>query len=135
MTSNETTKDAAEIRSMIVRWAEAVRARNISGIVADRSADILMFDLPPPTQLEGIEAYERSWPPLFAWFGETGTFEVSDIIVHAGGDVAFATALVRCCGEEANGGKVELDVRLTLGLRKLGGGWKVVHEHHSVPAT
>jgi ketosteroid isomerase-like protein len=54
--------------------------------------------------------------------------------VHAGGDVAFATALIRCTGQEANV-PVELAVRLTLGLRKLGGGWQVVHEHHSIPAV
>jgi ketosteroid isomerase-like protein len=26
-------------------------------------------------------------------------------------------------------------MRLTVGLRRIGGRWVVVHEHHSVPAT
>ncbi len=28
-----------------------------------------------------------------------------------------------------------LEFRLTMGLRKIGGKWRVVHEHHSLPAT
>lgn len=128
---SSTTKDAQEIRSLIARWAEAVCARDMGGILVDRSEDILMFDVPPPTQLRGIRAYEDSWTPLFRWLGESGTFEVSDVNVHAGGDVAFATALVRCSREE-DGDGAEPSVRLTLGLRRFGGAWKVVHEHHSV---
>ena len=134
MTRDDITRDATEIGAIITRWAEAVRARNLDGILADRSDDILMFDVPPPTQLRGIRAYGKSWEELFGWFGETGTFEVDDVIVHAGGEVAFATALIHCSGEGPKEGKAELEVRLTLGLRKSGGRWKVVHEHHSVPA-
>jgi uncharacterized protein (TIGR02246 family) len=136
MTSTDTTKDATEIQSIILRWAEAVRARDIGGVLAHHSDDILMFDVPAPTtQRKGIQAYEESWEQLFAWFGtDDGTFEVGDVIVHAGNDVAFATALIGCSGAEANGSKVELQVRLTVGLRKRGGAWTVVHEHHSIPA-
>jgi ketosteroid isomerase-like protein len=48
--------------------------------------------------------------------------------------VAFATALMRCAGTEANGDKLELDFRLTVGLKKIDGRWNVTHEHHSIPA-
>ncbi len=44
-------KDVEEIRTIIERWATAVRVRNISGIIADRSADVLMFDAPPTAGL------------------------------------------------------------------------------------
>jgi ketosteroid isomerase-like protein len=32
------------------------------------------------------------------------------------------------------GGKTDLKFRLTMGLRKDGDKWLIVHEHHSVPA-
>jgi ketosteroid isomerase-like protein len=131
MKTDDATKDSAEIRAMIVRWAGAVRARDIRTILANHSEDILMFDVPPPAQLRGIEAYKKSWEPFFASFGDKGVWDISDIAVHAGGDVAFATALVLCRGCDG----VDLSVRLTVGLRKFGGAWKVVHEHHSVPAA
>ena len=31
-------------------------------------------------------------------------------------------------------GILELEFRLTMGLRKIGGQWTVMHEHHSIPA-
>jgi ketosteroid isomerase-like protein len=55
--------------------------------------------------------------------------------VTAGADVAFAFALLRC-GTPAD---FERDpaqrLRLTVGLRKLGGRWAVTHEHHSFTDT
>ena len=33
------------------------------------------------------------------------------------------------------GEDIELDFRLTIGLRKIGNQWTITHEHHSIPAT
>ena len=44
-----------EIRSLIERWAKAVRAQDIDGVLADHAEDMLMFDVPPPVQVCGIE--------------------------------------------------------------------------------
>ncbi len=133
--ANMPSNDTTEIRALIVRWAEAIRAQNIAGVLADHSPDMLMFDVPPPLQLSSVESYKRSWEPFFASFeGGAVMFNVRDISVHAGGDVAFATALVYCRTADGDGGPSEPNVRLTVGLRKLGGRWTVVHEHHSVPA-
>jgi ketosteroid isomerase-like protein len=55
--------------------------------------------------------------------------------VVAGSDVAFVVALMRCAETLVDGRRVDLDFRLTIGLRKIGGHWVIVHEHHSVPAT
>ena len=54
--------------------------------------------------------------------------------ITAGKDVAFVTALMRCAGAAVNEDKIELDFRLTIGLRKIGRQWIVMHEHHSIPA-
>ena len=47
----------------------------------------------------------------------------------ASDDVAFASCLIHCDGTSAG----PLDLRLTVGLRKIDGDWTVIHEHHSVP--
>ena len=62
-------------------------------------------------------------------------FDLRDVNVFAGVDVAFAAAIGRCSGTEKNGETVQLEFRLTIGLRKRDGRWRIVHEHHSVPAT
>ncbi len=94
-----------------------------------------MFDVPPPIQSKGIEAYKKTWDVFFAWSKDSCVFDISEMNITAGQDVAFATAMMHCAGTEANGDQIELDFRLTIGLRKIGGRWIVMHEHHSIPAT
>jgi len=132
--STEKSRNEAEIRELIENWARAVRAKNIDGILANHAPEILMFDVPPPSQSKGIEAYKKTWDFFFAWARDSGVFDIKELDVTAGEEVAFATALMRCAGTEANGDKLELDFRLTVGLRKIDGRWTVTHEHHSIPA-
>ena len=94
-----------------------------------------MFDVPPPVQSKGIEAYEKSWDLFFSWSHDPVVFDIGEMNITAGNDVAFVTAVMRCAGTEANGDDIELDFRLTIGLRKIDDQWIVVHEHHSIPAT
>ena len=94
-----------------------------------------MFDVPPPVQSKGIEAYKKTWEEFFAWFQDSGVFDISELNITAGQDVAFGSALMRCAGTEPNGETVELEFRSTLGFRKIGGRWMVMHEHHSIPAA
>jgi ketosteroid isomerase-like protein len=127
-------KDEAEIRDMIERWAKAVRSGKLEEIVANHSGDILMFDLPEPPQSKGIDAYKKSWDQFFHWFKDSGVFDLSDLKVTAGDEVAFATSMIPCRGTEDDGSDVELGVRLTVGLQKLNGRWIITHEHHSEPS-
>lgn len=133
--NNERATDEAEIRDLVENWARAVRTKNLHGILADHSPEILMFDVPPPAQSMGLEAYKKTWDVFFSWFQDSGIFNIEEMKITAGNDVAFVTALMRCGGTEASGEKVELQFRLTIGLRKVGGRWTVVHEHHSIPVT
>jgi uncharacterized protein (TIGR02246 family) len=124
--------DEAQIRDLVERWAEAVHAGDMTGVLARHAEDIVMFDVPPPEEgVRGIDAYRETWPPFFEWQRSGAIFEIVTLEITAGADVAYAHALLRC------GRPVELEVepdrrlRLTIGLRKSDGGWVVAHEHHS----
>lgn len=134
-TSDNRAEDEAAIRDLVTDWARAVRTKNLPGILANHSSDVLMFDVPPPVQSKGIEAYKKTWELFFSWSHDPVVFDISEMDVTAGNDVAFVTALMRCTGTEANGDNTELEFRLTIGLRKIDGQWIVMHEHHSIPAT
>jgi len=129
-----TMRAEAQIRPLIEAWAKAVRAQDIDGIMANHARDILLFDVPPPVQLRGADAYRKSWHRFFEWFQGSGVFGIGELKVNAGDDVAFCHGLIRCGGTETNGQKVELTVRLTVGLRRIDGQWMVMHEHHSEPS-
>ena len=111
--------DEVAIRNLVEDWASAVRGKDLSGILRNHSASMLMFDLPPPLQSRGIEAYERTWDLFFSWAHDPVVFDMSEMSITAGSDVAFVTAVMRCAGTEANGEDIELEFRLTIGLRKI----------------
>jgi uncharacterized protein (TIGR02246 family) len=128
------TQNEIEIHKIIENWAKAVRAEDIEGIVAHHSNDILLFDVPPPFQSKGMAAYRKSWEAFFAWFNDSGIFDLSELNITAGDDVAFCHGHLRCAGTGGNGKRMELMVRLTVCLKKINSKWMVVHEHHSEPA-
>jgi uncharacterized protein (TIGR02246 family) len=124
----------SEIRALIERWVRAVQARDLNGVLADHTEDVVMFDVPPPNEVRGIDAYRDTWPPFFEWLEQGAVFELLSLDVTAGEDVAFATALLRCGTEQGLREDPETRLRLTVGLRNEGGRWVVAHEHHSFPA-
>jgi uncharacterized protein (TIGR02246 family) len=128
------TGDEAEIRTMIQTWAAAVHAGDLDAVLADHADDIVMFDVPPPNDgVRGLAAYRATWPPFFEWQRQGAVFEIVELAVTAGDDVAFAHALLRCAMPADLEKDPDKRLRLTLGLHKAEGRWTVTHEHHSFP--
>jgi uncharacterized protein (TIGR02246 family) len=136
MSSNSTLRAEVEIRELIEIWARAVREQDLDGVLADHAKDIVMFDVPAPVQVRGIDAYRETWPPFFEHQkrGSAAAFDIVSLDVTAGADVAFATAILRCGTSEELAENPEPRLRLTVGLRKAGDRWVIAHEHHSFPA-
>jgi len=128
--------DEKQIRDLIEGWARAVHEGDLARVLADHSDDIVMFDVPPPHDgVRGREAYRATWPPFFAWQRQGASFEIVELSVTAGADVAFAHALLRCGSPADFARRPEQRLRLTVGLRKENGRWVVTHEHHSFADT
>jgi uncharacterized protein (TIGR02246 family) len=127
----------ADVRALVTRWVDAVQAKDLDGVVAQHSDDIVMFDVPPPHQgVRGIAEYRDSWGPFFDWQRSTdGIFELVELNVEAGAEVAFAYALLRCGPPADFETAPDSRLRITIGLRNIDGQWVVVHEHHSFPMT
>ena len=126
--------DEQQIRTLIENWAAAVHRGDMAGVLADHAGDIVMFDVPPPQDgVRGIDAYRDTWPGFFEWQAQGASFEIVSLDVTAGGNVAYAHALLRCGTPHELAENPERRLRLTLGLRKEHGRWVVAHEHHSFP--
>jgi uncharacterized protein (TIGR02246 family) len=123
------------VRDLLERWAAAVRAKNMSEVLANHSLDFRMFDVPLPFETRGLAAYEDTWKLFYSSQPEPVAFVIKWVEVVAGDDVAFAFAHMQCVEPTEKVQRTPLDFRLTVGLRKLEGRWTIVHEHHSVPAT
>jgi uncharacterized protein (TIGR02246 family) len=127
--------DEVEIRSLIERWAKAVREEDYAAIHEAHDPDILMFDVPPPLVSRGIDAYMATWKTFLPRLDKPIAFDFHDVKVTSGADVAFATAIGNCVDIDPDGKREPLEFRLTMGFRKIDGRWRVMHEHHSLPAT
>jgi uncharacterized protein (TIGR02246 family) len=140
MAADETTasdpaaRATVAIRALVERWARAVHAGDLDAVLADHADDVVMFDVPPPVAVRGLAAYRATWPPFFEWQRQGAVFEIVELAVTAGADVAFAHAVLRCGIPAEIDADPEQRLRLTIGLRREGGRWLVAHEHHSFPA-
>jgi ketosteroid isomerase-like protein len=135
--THHTETDEAQIKALVEAWADAVRRHDIPAILAHHEPNIIMFDVPPPLQSKGIEAYERTWDLLFRYHKPGTAFDIEEIAVTASRGVALVIAIMRC-GPDSSSNPADKDgflFRLTMGLRKIEREWWIVHEHHSVPAT
>lgn len=128
----DNTDDAARIRSLIETWAYAVHHGDLDAVMEDHAPDIVMFDVPPPERgVRGTDEYRDCWPPFFDFQTGGGSFDIQELEVVAGADVAYAYALLQCDTTEGRAAHPDRRLRLTLGLRKDDGRWVVAHEHHS----
>lgn len=120
--------DHHQIHTVIDNWTKAIRDGDIKQILQNHTDDILMFDVPEPMQSKGLEEYRKTWELFFQYStGGEGSFELEELEITSGKDVAFCSALIRL----SKGSKPEC--RLTLGLKKVNGQWLIAHEHHSAP--
>ena len=133
MSTQTNTQREMEVRALIEGWANAVRNHDRDAILADHDADMVMFDVAPPERSRGIQEYNDTWDLFFRWHRPGDAFDIREMEVMASEAVAFALALMHCGGTNARGEHNELDFRLTVCLKNVGGRWRIVHEHHSVP--
>lgn len=129
---NQITKEAAEVRRLIENWAKAVREKNLDAVLANHSSDFVMFDVPPPFQSVGIDAYKKTWELFFA-NTKPGVFDIKELHVFADEYIAFGYATMHY-EDRVNETYIPLDFRLSVGLEKIDGQWVIKHEHHSVPS-
>jgi ketosteroid isomerase-like protein len=128
-------KDEAEISALEQRFAAAVRAKDVNAIMAVYVPDesLHVFDVVPPREYVGAAAYRKDWETFLGMFDGPLTFEISDLKITTGGNVAFGHSIQHVVGKLKNGSALDFIVRVTDGYRKVGGKWLVTHEHVSVP--
>lgn len=122
-----------EIRDELDDWARAVRTKDIARIVTHYAADIVAFDAIAQLQFKGIEAYRKHWETCMTMCTGPMIFELHEVQVEAGEDLAFVHALSRCGGTGPDGKEMSGWMRMTACYRKRQGKWRVAHEHFSAP--
>ena len=125
--------DEARVRELIADWTAGVRAKDVDRVISHYAADVVSFDLAPPLQYVGREALRKSLSEWFRTFQGSIGYDVRDLTITAGDDVAFCRSLNRIIGKRTDGTETDVWVRATVGCRKIDGTWMIAHEHASVP--
>jgi len=123
----------AVIRGLIEQRAQAVRAKDVDAVMSHYAPDLVSFDLAPPLELRGPAANRRSWADWFPTFRGPVGYEIRELSVTTGDDVAFCHSLNRISGARTDGTSTDVWVRATVCYRRIDGKWLITHEHTSVP--
>ena len=125
--------EEAEIKRVIEGGVEAVRARDIDGVMSIYAPEVVSFDIVPPLQYVGADAFRKAWEGVFFVYQGPIDYEIRDLSITVGDDVAFSHSLNRISGTLKTGQKTDLWLRWTACFRKINGKWLIVHHQNSVP--
>jgi uncharacterized protein (TIGR02246 family) len=128
-------QDEAQIRELIAEQASAMRAGDAKALVGRYAPEATVFNLAPPLGRSGAEVHDvealQGW---FDGFGGDMHFDVRDLAVTVGGDVAFCHSLNRMAATpQGVPGGFEMWFRSTVCFERIDGRWLVTHEHTSTP--
>lgn len=124
--------DEAAILSIVETMSRAHREKDAGLFTAQYAQDAAIFNLAPPLIHLGVYLAEKQ-----AWFDSWSTpvtIEARDMKVTVSGDLAICKGYLRMSGTKKGAeAAVNFWMRETLCLERTSDGWKIVHEHTSVP--
>jgi uncharacterized protein (TIGR02246 family) len=127
--------EEAEIKALEARFVTAVEAKDADAIMANYVAgdSLVVFDVLPPRQYVGSDAYKKDWQGFLAGCKGPIKFEMTDLSVTADGRLGYGHSIQRLRCTTANGAAQDITTRTTDGYEKRDGKWLIAHEHVSVP--
>ena len=125
--------DEADIRQRIGKLAEAIRGADLETAMSLYAPEVVSFDFEPPLQHVGAEAKRRNWTAVFEAYQHPLGYEIHELAITVGGDVAFTHSLNRISGTLKNGSQTDFWLRATTGLKRIDGEWLITHDQVSVP--
>jgi ketosteroid isomerase-like protein len=126
------SNDEAEILSVLETMRQAHHDHNAAVFAAQFAPDAAIYNLAPPLAHHGVDLEEKQ-----AWLDSWATpveIDTRDFHVTVSGDFAFCLGFMRMRGTKKGADHgVDFWMRETLCLERRQSGWKIVHEHTSVP--
>jgi PhnB protein len=120
----------SRVQGTIEARANAIRSKDVQGAFAHFTKDSVGYLLDPPLQQSPIKEDLAGW--FATWRGPIG-YEISNLNITVGDDVAYAHGLCRLTGSRTDGEDTDVWFRETFCLRKINDQWLITHLHQSVP--
>jgi ketosteroid isomerase-like protein len=119
------------IRAVIAAIEAAYHAKDAAAIARHYAPDAIIADLAPPLRRRGLDM-----SAMQAWLdGWDGPVEVTthDLEIQVDGNLALCHGLLHTRVRTHSGGQEAWWSRITVALARAPAGWRIVHEHSSVP--
>jgi ketosteroid isomerase-like protein len=126
---------SAVLRRRIEELAQAIRDKDLERLLAFYAPDVTVFDVRPPLDVHGADAYRNNFEQWFAAFDGPLGFELHNLRIAPGDGAAFGHYLALVTGARPAGRKSGYWVRGTTCFERRDGEWLVTHEHISMPAS
>ena len=116
-------------------YRSAVFAKDVDAFMSLYAPDVRLFDTWEHWSCEGAAAWRES---VTGWFQslqtDTCRVDFEEVRISAGEGFAVVSAFARYAAVSAQGQELRfMQNRLSWMLRRDGEGWRIVHEHTSVP--
>jgi len=125
----------AVLRRRIDELAQAIRDKNLDRLMSFYAPDVTVFDVRPPLEVRGADAYRKNFEQWFASFEGPLDFELINLRVVPGDVAAFCHYMSLVSGARPGGRTSGYWVRGTTCFERRDNEWLVTHEHISMPAT
>lgn len=124
----------AVLRLRIDEIAQAIREKNVDRLMTFYAPNVVVFDVRPPLDTRGADAYRQNFEQWFGSFEGPLSFEFHELRVTPGESTAFCHYLALIVGARAGGRTSGYWARGTTCFERRDGEWLVTHEHISMPS-
>jgi ketosteroid isomerase-like protein len=126
---------SAVLRGRIDEIAQAIRDKNLDRLMSFYARDVTVFDVRPPLNVRGAEAYRQNFGRWFDSFEGPLGFELANLRIVPGERAAFCHYLSLVTGSRPDGRASGYWVRGTTCFERRDNEWLVTHEHISMPTA
>ncbi len=122
---------ATEIIDVLQQWDHAVTTLDVDYAMTLCTSDLCCFDL--SSEINSLDAYRQKWEIERPFLLEGVDIQRHDISMHISADQAFVHGYFKLIPLNSEIQHMVYWSRFTVCLQKKPHGWKLVHQHMSVP--
>jgi len=129
--------DEAAIQALEDTYNEGFNSKDVDKVMSVYAPgkQLFVFDVLPPREYRGWEAYKKDFEGLFAAFPGPMKNTISEQTIHVVGSLAYGHDIQTGEFTGKDGTKLKIVDRTTDIYRKKNGKWLIVEEHNSVPVN
>ena len=127
--------DKAAIQALEDAYNEGFNAKDVDKVMSVYAPgkQLFVFDVVPPREFKGWDAYKKDFEGLFSAFPGPMKNTISEQTIHVVGSFAYGHNIQTGEFVGKDGTTMKIVVRTTDIYRKMDGKWLIVEEHNSVP--